>query len=148
MSIEHKGFTLIELIIVIAVIGVLAAVATPKFIDLRNDAYDAQVKSLSAAITSTSTTNFSQTLTSPGNGVVVSSTFTCANVATNFAPAGSLVIGASGDADWDDGALTLASCATDGTKAGIVDATCNLKSLGTSYVGTATLIPVRVVCTK
>lgn len=36
---KTKGFTLIELVMVIVILGVLAAVALPKFVDLSDEAY-------------------------------------------------------------------------------------------------------------
>ena len=37
---NHKGFTLIELMIVIAIIGILAAIAVPNFLSYREKAHD------------------------------------------------------------------------------------------------------------
>jgi len=48
----NQGFTLIELVIVIIVLGILAATAVPKFINLSDDAKSAMVTSTGATLKS------------------------------------------------------------------------------------------------
>jgi len=51
---QQKGFTLIELIVVIVILGILAATAMPKFADLSKDARLSSLKAAAGAISSAS----------------------------------------------------------------------------------------------
>jgi len=52
MHSSNQGFTIIELVVVIVILGVLAAVAFPKFQDLSGDAKQAVVNGAKAALRS------------------------------------------------------------------------------------------------
>jgi MSHA pilin protein MshA len=55
-----KGFTIIELVVVIVILGVLAAVAFPKFQDLSTDAKQAVVNGAKAALTSAAVISYAK----------------------------------------------------------------------------------------
>lgn len=50
---NQSGFTMIELVVVIVVLGILAAVAIPKYVDLSSEALDASKAGMSGAVKST-----------------------------------------------------------------------------------------------
>ncbi|MCS6120110.1 prepilin-type N-terminal cleavage/methylation domain-containing protein [Shewanella baltica] len=49
---KNAGFTLIELVVVIIILGVLAVVAAPKFINIQSDAYKSQLSGAQASMKS------------------------------------------------------------------------------------------------
>ena len=54
----QRGFTLIELVMVIVILGVLAAVAIPKFVDLKTEAQVAALQGVVGGINSASSVNY------------------------------------------------------------------------------------------
>lgn len=58
MKQAQRGFTLIELVMVIVILGVLAAVAIPKFVDLGDEAKTAAVKGIAGAAGSAAAVNY------------------------------------------------------------------------------------------
>lgn len=77
----QTGFTLIELVMVIVILGVLSAVALPRFVDLRADANNAAADGVAGALASASSINFAGC--SARNNAIVANV--CAPVGTTCA---------------------------------------------------------------
>lgn len=68
---KQKGFTLIELVVVIVILGILAATALPKFVDLSGDAQTAATQGVAGALNSAYAINYGAHKVNSSKGVAV-----------------------------------------------------------------------------
>ena len=57
---NQRGFTLIEIVMVIVLLGVLAAIAIPKYIDLKTDAQNATADGIVASVSSSAAIGYAK----------------------------------------------------------------------------------------
>lgn len=111
---KQAGFTLIELVIVIIILGILAVTAAPKFLNLQDDAKTAAAQGVQAAVNSAAQLVYSKAalkgVETDTTGTVSGANGTSVAVAYGYPDASDDGIGSvvNVDSSWDGAASTTA----------------------------------------
>ena len=126
MKKANSGFTLIELVVVIVILGILAAVAVPKFFDLSGEAETAAAQGVAGSLASATSVNFAAKKVGNASAVTLNQANVCTTAILGPLMQGGIPTGftLSGTGDCSGTAESVSCTVTKGTKTASAQVLC------------------------